>query len=246
MEEESKQSKQEVIEEKHSESEKTLKTVVISIICTLLFVVLLLLLVIVCLKNCANKGNSKSSLEPPLDSETNKRINDVFIDIVNKQMTFDGYDNDELLGVVVVSYIDNYPTDFNLNIIVNSDSKVYYYNAEDINYPEDKNGYDNFVSYLLKESNNHILNGNISLTSLDKVDTPINTSKTSYKGITAKTSAEDKYISGFTYEEDSFFIYQKRLIVEGNEPFSGVGDQKISSEEPLFDYYRFLLAQLTR
>ena len=160
MEEEKKQSKQEVKEEKQEESKKTLKTVVISIICTLLFVVLLLLLVIVCLKNCSNKGNSKSSLEPPLDSETNKRINDVFIDIVNKQMTFDGYDSDELLGVVVVSYIDNYPTDFNLNIIVNSDSKVYYYNAEDINYPEDKNGYDNFVSYLLLDSNNHILNGN--------------------------------------------------------------------------------------
>ena len=104
MEEEKKQNRQEVKEEKQEESKKTLKTVVISVICTLLFVALLLLLIILCLKNCSSKGNSgQTSSEQPVDTETNAKINKSFLDIVKRQMFFDGYDTDELKSVVAVS-----------------------------------------------------------------------------------------------------------------------------------------------
>ena len=239
MEEESKQNKQEEKEQKQEESKKTLKTVVISVICTLLFVVLLLLLVILCLKNCSNKGNSdQTSSEQPIDTETTTKINKSFLDIVSRQMFFDGYDTDELTSVVAVTYEDS-DTTFDINIIASSESKVYFYYADDVNKSENIN----FVSFLLEHDTNQVLDGDITLSFLEKSNAPIETSKSSYKGVVSKSASDDEYLSGFTYEDNSFFIYQKRLIVEGNEPFSGVGDQKISSDEPLFDFYRYLLAQ---
>ena len=239
MEEEKKQNKQEVKEEKQEESKKTLKTVVISVICTLLFVILLLLLVILCLKNCSGKGNSgQTSSEQPIDTETTAKINKSFLDIVKRQMFFDGYDTDELTSVVAVTYEDS-ETTFDINIIACSESKVYFYYADDVNKGENIN----FVSYLLEHDTNQALDGDITLSFLEKSNAPIETSKSSYKGVISKSASDDKYLSGFTYEEDSFFIYQKRLITEGQDPFTGVGDQKISSGEPLYDYYRGLLAQ---
>ena len=236
------QDKQEQKENNKEKRKQTLKTVVISVICTLLFVILLLLFVILCLKNCSAKGNNEqTSSSQPIDTERNNKITDVFLDIVNKQMTFDGYDADELTSVVAVTYEDNYPTNFNLNIIVNSDSKVYYYYASDVNYPDDKSGYDDFVSYLLMNTTDHVLNGDITLSLLEKTNEVINTSKTSYKAIISKSASNDKYLSGFYYENNNFFIYQKRLIVEGEDSFAGVGDQKIDSMSPLYDYYRGLL-----
>ena len=237
MEEGKKQNKQEVKEEKQEESKKTLKTVVISVICTLLFVVLLLLLVILCLKNCSGKGSSgPSSSEQPIDTETNAKINKSFLDIVERQMFFDGYDADELKSVVAVTYQDD-ATTFDINIIASSDTKVYFYYGEDVNKTENVD----FVSYLLDYDTNQALDGNVSLALLDKVDSSINTSKTTYKGVISKTASNDKYLSGFSYADNSFFIYQKRLITEGVDPFTGEGDQKISLGEPLYDYYRGLL-----
>ena len=239
MEEEKKQNKQEVKEENSGESKKTLKTVIISVICTLLFVVLLLLLVILCLKNCSGKGSSgQTSSEQPIDTETNAKINKSFLDIVERQMFFDGYDTDELKSVVAVTYEDS-ATTFDINIIASSDAKVYFYYGEDVNKTENVD----FVSYLLDYDTNQALDGNVSLALLDKVDSSINTSKTTFKGVISKTASNDKYLSGFSYADNSFFIYQKRLITEGNDSFTGVGDQKISSGDLLFDYYRGLLAQ---
>ena len=242
MEEEKKQQSQQ--EEKEQDNKKyTLKVVITTVIATLLLIAILLLCVLFGLKNCSDHSKDNTSSELSIDTERNNKITEVFKDIVNKQMTFDGYDADTLKSVNVVAYQDNYPSKFNLNIVISSESKVYYYYASDVNYPSDKNGYDNFVSYLSKEDNNHILDGNISLSVLDKASTSFNTSKSSYKAVISKDVGDNKYLSGFTYEDNSFFIYQKRLLVEGEDPFTGAGDQKISNDSPLFDYYRGLLAQ---
>ena len=231
--------KQEQKEQKKEENKKTLKTVVTSVICTLLFIIILLLLILLCLKNCSGKGNNgQTSSEQPIDTETTAKINKSFLDIVKRQMLFDGYDTDELTSVVAVTYEDS-DTTFDINIIASSESKVYFYYADDVNKGENIN----FVSYLLEYDTNQALDGDITLSFLEKSNAPIETSKSSYKGVISKSASEDKYLSGFTYEDNSFFIYLKRFIVEGNEPFTGVGDQKISSGEPLFDYYRGLLAQ---
>ena len=241
MEEDKKQQSQQ--EEKETDKKKyTLKVVITTVIATLLLITILLLCVLFGLKNCSDHSKDNTSSELSIDTERNNKISDVFKDIVNKQMIFDGYDADTLKSVNVVAYQDNYPSNFNLNIVISSESKVYYYYASDVNYPSDKNGYDNFVSYLLKEDNNHILDGDISLSVLDKTNASFNTSKSSYKAVISKDIGDNKYLSGFTYEDNSFFIYQKRLLTEGEDPFSGVGDQKISNDSPLYHYYRGLIA----
>ena len=241
MDNDNKENKKEYLEDNKEKKHSTIKVVFISVISTLLIVAIILLLTLLGLKKCSS-SNNKNNSELPIDTERNNKISDVFKDIVNKQMIFDGYDADTLKSVNVVAYQDNYPSNFNLNIVISSESKVYYYYASDVNYPSDKNGYDNFISYLLKEDNNHILDGNISLSVLDKTNASFNTSKSSYKAVISKDIGDNKYLSGFTYEDNSFFIYQKRLLTEGEDPFTGVGDQKISNGSPLFDYYRGLLA----
>lgn len=216
----------------------TFKVAMITAITTLLLIAILLLLILFGMKKCQGNTQGNSSSEQPIDTETNAKINKSFLDIVGKQMTLDGYDADELKSVVAVSYKDE-ETTFNINIIASSESKVYFYYGEDVNKTENVD----FVSYLLDYDTNQALDGNVSLALLDKTTDSINTSKKSYKAVVSKDAGDNKYASGFTYEDNSFFIYKKRLITEGNNPFVDVGDQKISSGDLLFDYYRGLLAQ---
>ena len=236
-----KENKKEYVEERREKTSSTFKVAMITVISTLLIIAILLLLILFGMKRCQSNTSSGSS-EQPIDTERNNKITDVFKDIVKKQMVTFGFDEDELKDVNVVAYEDKYPTSFNLNITISSASKVYYYYASDINYPSVKNGYDDFVSYLLLDSTSHTLIGDVTLTALEKTTDAINTSKSSYKAVVGK-STEGSYLSGFTYEEDSFFIFQKRLLVEGNDPFLGVGDQKIDNTSPLYEYYQGLLAQ---
>ena len=238
MDKEKKKKQQEGNPKRQEKMSSTFKVAMITAITTLLLIAILLLLILFGMKKCQGNTQGNTSSEQPIDTETNAKINKSFLDIVKTQMSFDGFDADELKSVVAVSYKDE-ETTFNINIIASSDTKVYFYYGEDV----DKTENVDFVSYLLDYDTNQALDGNISLALLDKTSDSINTSKTSYKAVVSKDASDNKYLSGFTYENNSFFIYQKRLITEGNDPFTGVGDQKISSGDLLFDYYRGLLAQ---
>ena len=224
-------------EERQEKMSSIFKVAMITAITTLLLIAILLLLILFGMKKCQGNTQGSTSSESPIDTETNAKINKSFLDIMERQMFFDGYDTDELKSVVAVSYKDEEST-FDINIIASSDTKVYFYSGEDVNKTENID----FVSYLLDYDTNQALDGNVSLALLDKTTDIINTSKTSYKAVVSKDAGDNKYASGFTYEDNSFYIYQKRLITEGNDPFTGVGDKRISSGEPLFDYYRGLLA----
>ena len=223
-------------EERQEKMSSTFKVAMTTAIVTLLLIAILLLLVLFGMKKCQGNSHGNSSSEQPIDTETNARINKSFLDIVEEQMVIDGYDIDELTSVVAVSYKDE-ETTFNINIIASSESKVYFYYGEDINKTESVD----FVSYLLDYDINQALDGNVTLSFLEKTNDSVQSNKSSYKGILSKDSTDNKYVSGFTYEDNIFFIYQKRLIAPGVEPFNGVGDQKISSGELLFDYYRGLM-----
>lgn len=233
---EKKKKQQDSNPERQEKMSSTFKVAMITAIATLLLIVILLLLILFGMKKCQGNAQENTSFEQPIDTETNAKINKSFSDIVKRQMLFDGFDTDELKSVVAVSYQDD-STTFNINIIASSDTKVYFYSADDTNKTENVD----FVSYLLNYDTNQALDGNVSLALLDKTTDTINTSKTSYKTVVSKDASDNKCVSGFTYEDNSFYIYQKRLITEGNDPLTGVGDQKISSGEPLFDYYRGLL-----
>ena len=233
-----KKNKQQPKEERQEKMSSTFKVAMTTAIVTLLLIAILLLLILFGMKKCQGNTQGNTSSEQLIDTETNAKINKSFLDIVERQMFFDGYDTDELKSVVAITYQDN-ATTFDINIIASSDTKVYFYYGEDVNKTENVD----FVSYLLDYDTTQVLDGNVSLALLDKTTDSINTSKTSYKAVVSKDASDNKYASGFTHEDNSFFIYQKRLITEGNDPFAGVGDQKISAGDLLFNYYRGLLAQ---
>ena len=222
-------------EERQEKMSSTFKVAMTTAIVTLLLIAILLLLILFGMKKCQGNTQGSISSEQPIDTETNAKINKSFLDIVERQMSFDGFDADELKSVVAITYEDG-ATTFDINIIARSDTKVYFYYGEDVNKTENVD----FVSYLLDYDTNQALDGNVSLALLDKTTDTINTSKASYKAVVSKDAGDNTYVSGFTYEGNSFFIYQKRLITEGNDPFTGVGDQKIDGA-PLYDYYRGLL-----
>ena len=227
-------------EEIKEKRKSTLKTIIITVIVTLLIVILILFLTIFCLKNCSSNNNKNNSGDTPIDTERNNKITDIFKDIVKKQLDIDGFDLDELETISAVTYNDNYPTSFDLNIVSISDDSVYYYSSANNTYPTNVEGYDNFLSYLLIDETSHILNGEISLNKLNLVNERITTNKSDYKYIISKASNEDRYLSGFYYEDNNFFIYYKHLLIN-DDPFIGVGDQLINNTSPLYDYYRGLL-----
>ena len=234
-----KHNKKEYVEGRQEKMSSTFKVAMITVISTLLIIAILLLLLLFGMKKC--QGNTNSSSEQPIDTERNNKITEVFKDIVEKKMQFDAYDADELKSVAAVTYKDNYPTSFDLNIIVSSETKVYYYYSSNVQYPDNKDGYDNFVSYLLLDTTSRALAGDITLTSLEKVDASINITESAYKAVFAKDITDALYFSGFKYKDNSFFVFQKEGL-DCEEAFLGDGNQKISSNDQLFDYYRGLLA----
>ena len=236
MEEEKKQQSQQ--EEKEQDKKKyTLKVVITTVIATLLLIAILLLCVLFGLKNCSNKNNNSqlTSSQIVKDEELNNR----FLDIVKKQMIGDGYDEDSLTEVVVVTASDNYPNNFTLDIIVKSNSKLYYYSASEVNYKDidgNKDSYSNLVSYLKLDKSDY-LDGDISLSLEPISDVHINTTKEGKWTIGVNTSNE-YHLSGYYLEDNIFHVYNKRIINIEEDPFSsGTSDFLVKSNDLLYNYY---------
>lgn len=234
MEEEKKQQSQQ--EEKEQDKKKyTLKVVVTTVIGTLLLIAILLLCVLFGLKNCSNKSNNSniSSSQIVKDEELNNR----FLDIVKKQMIGDGFDEDKLTEVVAIMAQDNYPTNFTLDIVAKSSSKLYYYYAENANYKDVTGTYSNMVEYLKLDKSNY-LDGDITLTSEFISSASITTSKQGRWTIGVNASSE-YHLSGWYLDNNEFHVYYKRILSSLEEdPFaSGVGDFIAKSGDILYDYY---------
>ena len=229
--------------EDNKDKKKTLKTVIISVISTLLFIIILLLIILLCLKNCSKQNNSginNSGSSGPRYNYDNELLDDKFKKIVNYEREFYTYE-EEPTEVVSVSYLDNYPNNFTLNIVTKATDKVYLYNIKDCSYTGDKSSYDNCISYILSVDINGRLNGDVNLDKNTLENISINTSKSSYKFIISKSLTDNYYLSGFYYENNEFFIFNNRLYSEGNDPFLGVGDQRVTIEDPLYGYYQNIL-----
>ena len=234
MEEEKKQQSQQ--EEKEQDKKKyTLKVVITTVIVTLLLIAILLLCVLFGLKNCSNKNNNSniSSSQIVKDEELNNR----FLDIVKKQMIGDGYDEDELTEVVAVMAKDSYPTNFTLDIVAKSSSKLYYYYAENANYKDVTGTYSNMVEYLKLDKSNY-LDGDITLTSESISNASIKTSKQGKWTIGVNVSSE-YHLSGWYLENNEFHVYYERILSSLEEdPFTtGVGDLLVKSDDILYEYY---------
>ena len=154
-------------------------------------------------------------------------------------MVVDGYDEDNLATVESVTYKDNYPSTFDLGITIRSESnKIYTYSIDNCFYPINKEGYEDFMSYLLLETTSKTLNGDINLSYLEASNEKINTSKRSSYYAISKGLDDSRYLSGFYKENNEYYIYQNRLINEGEDPFIKDCDQKIISGDTLYEFYR--------
>ena len=236
MEEDKKQQSQQ--EEKEQDKKKyTLKVVAATVIATLLLIAILLLCILFGLKNCSSKNNNSniSSSQIVKDEELNNR----FLDIVKKQMIGDGYDEDTLTQVVVVTASDNYPNNFTLDITVKSNSKLYYYSAGEVNYKDidgSKDSYSNLVSYLKLDKSDY-LDGDISLSLEPISDIHINTTKEGKWTIGVNTSNE-YHLSGYYLEDNIFHIYNKKVINIEEDPFKdSTSDYLVKSNDLLYNYY---------
>lgn len=227
--------------EKHNNEFKkhTIKVAVTSVISTLLFVAFLLLFVLFSLKNCDKENNafitsynSSLSMKYNYDSE---QLDKRFKSIVNQELSFEGFE-DEVTDIVAVTYIDNYPNSFSLDISSTCGNTLYFYQLEVYAYTGDKASYDNFVAYLLSLITNDRLEGDCTLERLEVVDEPITTSKNSYKCVIGKSQTNAKYVFGYYYENNQYYIYQNKEM--NGDPFSGQPSLTIDTDGLLYSYYK--------
>ena len=246
MEEDNRQDKQEVVEPKQ-EDDKSSSKKAISIFIAVDILLVIIIIILLLLKSCKdnNQESNNNNKEPEIDLVRFNKITNVFKGIVKKNMEFNLYNDDPLDKVIAVSYIDNYPNNFTLNISVTSATKMYYCTVTDYPYDGNKEEYNNFLDYLLLDTTSYNVGSGIpNLNSTLISDIKIETSKSVNKYIISENEHDptDKYIDGFYLDNNEFHIYQNESYNAPNDPFIKVSKQVIASGSPLYDYYQGLLA----
>lgn len=195
-------------------------------------VVALIFLVFLGIQKCSGPQVNNSSSQ--IYNYDNNKIDDVFKKIVKNQLDVDGFNDDSLTDVVSVTYSDT-SSSFNLNLVVRSESKVYYYQLS--NYPY--SGYDNFVPYLLSldlDTKLSLNEGAISIdTYLPTLET-ITTDKQCKYLISTGISGTNKYFDGFYYQNNQYYVYQHQIL-DNDNPLNKDPNQVIGLDSPLYGYY---------
>ena len=231
-------------EEQQNQEEKSSTKKIVSIFIGLDILLVIIVVLLLCLKGC-KVDNSQSNTELEIDMVRVNKITDVFKGMVKKNIQYGGYTDDNLDRVMAITYTDNYPNNFSLNISVTSETKVYYCVVSEYPYEGNKEQYSDFVSYLLLDTTEYKpTKSGCELHPYSKTDNRINSSKSVNKYAIGETSSEpkDNYLYGFYQENNEFYVYQDKLVTEGVDPFSNPSDQIIKSDAPLFDYYRALIS----
>lgn len=219
------------------------KIAAISVISTLAFVAFLLLFVLFSLKNCAKENNASanssdisSSIKYDYDSEL---LDSKFKAIVNNELSFNGFE-DKVNDIVMVTYVDNFPSNFSLSISCRKETNLYSYHLEEYEYPANISGYNNCIDYLLTININNRLDGSCSLERLETIEEQIITSKSFYKCVIGQSSTNGKYLFGYYCEENNYYAYSKKAYTPGTDPFVSNPSKTITNQDPLFKYYQSL------
>ena len=65
----------------------------------------------------------------------------------------------------------------------------------------------------------------------------ISTSKSNNHYAVGKNDLEEKYLSGYYYDDNGYHIYQK-LLLDNTDPFTKQENQIINSNDLLYGYYK--------
>ena len=247
--------KQEAKEQKKKENKKTLKTVVTSVICILLFIIILLLLILLGLKKCGsrldlgNSSNNENTSSEYVEIYDNVTLNDVFKKIVNKHLFINFDENKEMNDVIAVTYRDNYPNKFDLSITACTDDEVFFYSITNCVYQNNVDGYDNLVTYLLKQDTvNHLvfmadseigdIDFHVDLDRANKTTAEVvATNKPNPHFVTSMTLSSVKYISGYFYQDNKYYVYDKLEYTDQNNPLGNNEGTLIDDTSLLYGYY---------
>ena len=250
-------------EQKKEENKKTLKTVVTSVICTLLFIIILLLLILLGLKKCSghldlgNSSNDENTSSEYVEIYDNVTLNDVFKKIVNKHLFINFDENKEMNDVIAVIYKDNYPNKFDLSITASTDDEVFFYSITNCVYQTNVDEYDNLVTYLLKQNTvDHLvfmsdseegdLDFSVDLNRANKNTAEvITTNKPDSHFVTSMTPSSVKYISGYYYQDNKYYVYDRLEYTDQNNPLGNNEGTLINDTSLLYGYYLRLSGIIT-
>jgi len=253
-------------EQKQEENKKTLKTVITSVICTLLFIIILLLLILLGLKKCMGRvqdigdsSNNESTSSEYVEIYDYVALNNVFKKIVNKHLFINFDESKEMSDVIAVTYTDNYPNKFNLSITACTEDEVFFYSITNCVYQNNIDGYDNLVTYLLKQDKaepQHLvfmsdseagdLDFSVDLTRANKTSAEvINTNKPNSHFITSMTPSSVKYISGYYYQDNKYYVYDRLEYTDQNNPLGNKEAILIEETSLLYGYYLRLSGVIT-
>ena len=200
-------------------------------------IIVVLVLSLIGLKQCAYSSN-----EPTSSQNTNKDevLDNKFKALVKKQLDIGLFDEDSLYEVISVSYIDNYPTSFNLDIAVSGKTKIYYCSFNNTNYSGDTTNYSNFAEYI-KTLNNDILDSDPIVVSWDYIDVNYVFPKDNFYLVGRNEISNELHFSGFQLVNNEYHVYFKQTIDAQMSPLEqNVSYQIIKQGETLFDYYQGL------
>ena len=224
--------------EQKKEQRNVLISTIIKIVCVVLLLAVIALFIIFGVKRCS-KNNSSNSEPSSNEIYNNDQLNNIFKYLVSKKINKEGL-GDQINSVITVTYSDNYPNNFSLNISGYNDNKIYYYEITDYSYPSNKEGYDNFVSYLLLNNNYQSLTGNINLGSINRDNYSVTTSKTSNKYVVGKSPTDKRFLFGYYLDNDSYYAYNNKLVEDNVDPFVSSPDLVINNQNLLYNYYQYL------
>ena len=220
-----------------SKTKKNLLRVIIT-----LAVIYVALIIISVVSRCQNGGN--------FDSYDNKKIDNTFKKIMNTQLrvNFGITEENYIEKIHVVTYEDRYPDNFSISILASKGDNVYLYSATDVDYPEDKSGYKNFVTFLTKKSDNDtpLLGFNHTYTYDKSLNQTIHTDMEYEKHIIVEDGYE-RYFAGFYRSGYTFRVYPLQSFNDENsDPYvvSEFGYRpyvEIYSRDPLYGFYEYLL-----
>ena len=221
-------------EDEDDEEKKPFPFLIIVPIVVALIAVLVISLI--CLNQCHGKNGDNTSSQNVNKDEI---LDNKFKAIVKKQLEIGLFEEDQLKDVIAVSYVDNYPTLFNLDIAVKSATKIYYCSFNEAKYSSDINSYNNFASFI-KGLNNDTLNSE-SILSWDNIDNTQNLPSEGHYLVGKNELSNELHFSGYQLVNNEYHVYHKQTIMENINPLEqNLAHQAIKQGETLFDYYQGL------
>lgn len=240
-----KELKQEQLENKkegNEEKKPLIKKIILGVIIFLLLsgIIFLILFGVSKCSKASNKGSSSSSEPTYTERYNTSNLDNVFKKIVKASL--DDYSiSDDVNQIYAVTYIDNRLSNntFDLEITASGNDNHFYYLSISNGKYEVENK--DLIPYLL-DLTTYIIDGDIDLVTYEVINETINTSKTNNNYVIVKSTTDNKYLSGYYFEDNIYHIYPRKELLDNNDPFLSEGNN-ITSEDLLFDYYYFLLSK---